>query len=96
VLVELVFEVLPPCWFNGESKMMQPPEHLSVRPEIEAGHVEKRQRVAIADIEEEVCRAPVVTIFEHLGEGELEQALVKLHRPLDITAQKGDMVHTPR
>src|SRR5205085_6937645 len=46
--------------------------------------------------EEEVCRPAVVTVLEHLGERELEQALVEPDGPLDVAADEGDVVHAAR
>ena len=75
--------------------MVQTAQHLRVRTEVETGQIEERERVAIADVEEEVRRAAVVAVLEHLGQRELEQLLVELDRPLDVVAQQGDVMHTP-
>ncbi len=94
--VELGLEVLPPLGRHRQGQVLQPAEHLGVGPEVEAGEVEERQRVAVADVEEEVGGAPVVTVLEHVGEGELEQVLVEAHGLLHVGAQQGHVVHAPR
>ena len=53
--------------------MVQPAEHLLVRADVEAGEVEERQQVAVADVEEEVVGAGVVAVLEDLRERELQQ-----------------------
>ena len=42
----------------------------------------RRRGVAVADVEEEVRRAGVVAVLEHVGQREAEHALVELDRPL--------------
>ena len=81
---------------DRDREVVQPAEHLGVRAEVEPGEVEERERVAVADVEEEVRRAAVVAVLEHLGERELEQALVEVDRPLDVAAEQRDVVHAPR
>ena len=75
--------------------MVQAAEHLRVRTEVEAGQVEERERVPVADVEEEVRRAAVVAVLEQHRQRELEQVLVEADRPLDVGADQGDVVHPP-
>ena len=49
----------------------------------------------MADVEEEVRAALVVTVLEQLGERELEEILVEADGPLDVGAQQRHVVHAP-
>ena len=91
-VVELALEVLPALGLDRDREVVQPAEHLGVGPEVEAGEVEEREQVAVADVEEEVGRALVVAVLEQLGERELEQVLVEADRPLDVGAEQRDVV----
>ena len=85
--------------FSGghrDREVLQPAEHLGVGPEVEAGEVEERERVAVADVEEEVRGAAVVAVLEHVGERELEQVLVEGRGALDVGAEQRDVVHAAR
>ena len=70
-------------------------EHLGVRAEVEAGQVEVGERVALADVEEEVGRPGVVAVLEHLDQREAEQAVEELDGALHVAADQGDVVHAP-
>ena len=74
---------------------MEATEHFGVGPQIEAREIEEGQQIAVAHVEEEVRRSPVVAILEQLGERELEHALVERDGPLDVTGQKGEVVQAP-
>ena len=63
-------------------------EHLAVRVEIEARQIEIGERVAVADVEEEVSRALVVAILEHLDQREAKQAVVELDGALDLIGHR--------
>ena len=76
--------------------MVKAAQHLGVRPEVEAGEVEERERVAVTDVEEEVRASLVVAVLEQLGERELEHVLIEADRALDIGAEQRDVVHTAR
>ena len=91
--VELGLEVGPALRLDRDGEVVEAAEHLGVGAEVEPGQVEERQRVAVADVEEEVGRAPVVAVLEQLGQRELEQALVEVDRALDVRAEQGDVVH---
>ena len=69
-------------------------EHLLVRAEVEPRQVEVGQRVAVADVEEEVRRAFVVAVLEHLDQRESEDTLEELHGALDVAADQRDVMHT--
>ena len=73
--------------------MVHAPQHFGVWAQVEPGKVEERQRVAVADVEEEVGRTLIVTVLEQLGERESEHTLVELDRPLDIGAQQREVMH---
>src|SRR5690606_33453433 len=68
-------------------------EHLAVGRQGQSGQVEEGEGVAVAEVEEEVRRAGVVAVLEHLDQGEAEQAVVELDGALDVTADQGDVVH---
>ena len=57
--------------------MVDAAEDLLVRAEVEAGEVEERQQVPVADVEEEVGGPLVVAVPEEVGERELQDALVE-------------------
>jgi len=71
-------------------------EHLFVVAELEPGEIEVGQVVAMADIEEEVCRTPVVPVLEQFDEREFEKVLIEGDGPLDITGEQREMVEAPR
>src|SRR3954453_6592860 len=91
--VQAVLQLLPRRWFHGDRQVMMSAEYLLVRAEIEAREVEVGERVAVADVEEEVRRSFVVAILEHLDQREAEDLLVELHGSFDIAADEGDVVH---
>ncbi len=74
---------------------MEAPEHLTVFPQLEAGEVEVRQIVAVADIEEEVGRSPVVPVLEQFDQGKLEEALEERDGSFDVAAEHGEVMQTP-
>src|SRR6266508_4407663 len=73
---------------------MKASEYLLVRSEVEAGQVEERERIAVADVEEEMRRSFVVAVLEDLGERELEHSLVEVDRPLHVRADERRVMHT--
>ena len=90
--VELGAQVGPAARLDRDGDVVQAAEHLGVRAAVEAGEVEERQQVAVADVEEEVRRPRVVAVVDHLGERELEQLAVEARRPLDVTAHQRGVV----
>jgi hypothetical protein len=74
---------------------MEAAEDFGVLPQIQAREIEEGQQIAVAHIEEEVRRTPVVAILEQLSERELEHVLIERDGPLDVTRQKGKVVQTP-
>ena len=88
--------MLPALGLDRDGQVVEAAEPLGVGAEVEAGEVEEGDRVAVADVEEEVGRALVVTVLEDLGQRELEEVLVEADRPLDVRAQEGDVVHATR
>ena len=56
-IVEPRLEPVPLLGLDRDRQVMQPAEHLLVRADVETGEVEERQRVVVADVEEEVGRA---------------------------------------
>ena len=70
-----------------------PPRPFRHRLEAEAREVEEGEHVAVADVEEEVRRALVVTVLEQLDEREPEQVLVEADRALGVGADQREMVH---
>src|ERR1700727_2386128 len=89
---QLGHESFPLFGADGNGDVMEPPEHFTVCPEIKTGKVEVGQVVAVADVEEEMGGAAVVPVLEQFDQGELEEVLVELHRPLAIAAQHGKVV----
>jgi len=63
---------------------MEPAEHLGVGTESEVGEVEEGDGIAVADVEEEMVGAAVVTVLEELDQGEAEQILVEADGLLDV------------
>ena len=55
-----------------------------------------REKVAVADVEEEVRRPAVVAVLEQLGQRELENALVERDRLLDVARDERKMMETAR
>ena len=94
--LELRPQVLPPVGRDRDRDVVQAAEHLGVVAEVQAGEVEEREEVAVADVEEEVGRALVVAVLEQLGERELEQALVEVDRPLDVAREQREVVQPTR
>ena len=76
-VAELGPEVLPALGLDRDGQVVEATEPLGVGAEVEAGEVEEGERVAVADVEEEVGRALVVAILEDLGQRELEEVLVE-------------------
>ena len=82
--LELGAEVLPPVRGDGDREVVEPTEDLGVVAEAEVGEVEEGDRVAVAEVEEEVGGALVVAVLEEIRERELEHVLVEVDRPLDV------------
>ncbi len=91
-LVQAGAQLRPALGLDGDREMVQPAEDLGVRPDVEAGEVEERDEVAVADVEEEVVGARIVTVLNDLGQGEPEHPLIEVHRPLDVRAHDGDVM----
>src|SRR5438477_1104587 len=64
--VELGLEMDPSRWLDRDRQVVQTTKDLRVGTEIEAGEIEERDGVAVADVEEEMRRPLVVTILEHV------------------------------
>lgn len=73
--------------------MVMSAENFAIGTEIEAWHVEEREIVPDADVEEEVRRSLVVPVLEHERQGELEQVLIEADRLLDIAAEQRDVMN---
>ena len=65
---ELVPQPLPARRLRADREVVQPAEDLLVRALIEAGKAEERQQVVIADVEEEMRRAGIVTVLDQFGQ----------------------------
>src|SRR3954447_6210092 len=85
-------QLLPAVGGDADSHVVQAAEHLGVGADVEAGEVEERQQVAVADVEEEVRRARVVPVLDELGERETEHVLVEAHGPFHIAADQRGVV----
>ena len=72
---------------------MMATEHFGVALEAQPGKVEKGERIAVTNVEEEVRRTLVVTVLEQLGQRELKEVLVKADRPLDVAGDQRLMMH---
>ena len=76
--------------------MLKTAEDFGVWTQVEAGKVEEREGVSVAEIEEEVGGTLVVAILEHVGEWELEQVLVEAHGLLNVGAEQRHVVDATR
>src|SRR6266487_2101600 len=94
-LVEPAPQALPGLGVDADGDVVQPAEHLGVGAEVQPWEVEEGEEVAVADVEEEVVGASVVTVLEDVGERELEHPLVEPDGPLDVRGEQGDVVHAP-
>ena len=88
-VVQLLLEVRLLLGRDRDREVMHRSEHLGVRAEVESGKVEEGEEVAVADIEEEVGAARVVTVLEEFRQREFEQVLVERDRLLDIGGEQG-------
>ena len=95
LLIKLRLDRGPPLRRHRDCQVVQAAQHLGIGPQIEAGQVEEGKRVAVADVEEEMRRTLVVAVFEHVGEREFEQVLVKAHGALDISAKECYVMNAP-
>ena len=68
---------VPVLGVDRDRAVVQAAEDLGVGADVEAGEVEERQQVAVADVEEEVRGARVVAVLDQLGEREAEHVLVE-------------------
>lgn len=93
-VVELRLQRRPAGRLHGDGDVVQAACHLGVAVEIQTGEVEERQRVAEADVEEEVRRAGVVAVGDQLGQRELQEVLVEGDRPLDVGGDQCRVVQT--
>ena len=65
---ELVPQPLPARRLRADREVVRPAEDLLVGALIEAGKAEERQQVVIADVEEEMRRAGIVTVLDQFGQ----------------------------
>ena len=91
-LVEPPTRCVPALGLDRDRHVVQPAEHLGVRPDVEAREVEEGEQVAVADVEEEVRRAGVVAVLDQLGQREPEHVLVEADGPLDVAADQRGVV----
>jgi hypothetical protein len=75
--------------------VVQAAQHFRVRAHVQPGEVEEGQQVAVADVEEKVRGPLVVPVLDHLGQRELQDALVKADRPFHVRADQGGVVDAP-
>ena len=68
--------------------MVEAAEHLGVGAGVDAGQVEEGDRVAAAEVEEEVGGARQVAVLEHRGEREAEHVLVEAGGALHVAADR--------
>ena len=71
-LGQLAHQRLPALRLDADRHVVQAAEHLGVGPDVEAGKVEERDQVPVADVEEEVRRPWVVAVLDQLGQREAE------------------------
>jgi hypothetical protein len=72
---------------------MQAAKYLGVGPKVEARQIEEREAVPITDIEEEMRRALIVPVLEHIGKRETKKVLVEPDGALDIGDKQRHMMH---
>src|SRR5258705_9261526 len=85
----------PPGRLDADRDMMQSAEDLPVRADIEAGKIEERQQVCVANVEEEMRGARIVAVFNEFGQWEFQQLLIKAHGALDVAAHQRGVVQSP-
>ena len=71
-------------------------EHLGVLIKAETREVKEGQSVAVADVEEEVSRSRIVTVFEEFRQRKLQEPLVEVDCSLDVARDERLMMHTAR
>src|SRR5215831_7587847 len=76
--------------------VLDAPETLDARPQPQAREIEERQKVVVANVEEQVRRALVVPIFHQLDQREAEELLIELDRLLDVAADQRHVVDATR
>jgi hypothetical protein len=77
-----------------DRQVVQAAEDLGVGAEVEAGEVEERQQVAVADVEEEVAGPGIITVLDDLGQRELQDPAVEADRPLHVRAEQRGVMDT--
>src|SRR4051812_6243078 len=85
---QFLLEVLPPVGGHADRHVVQTPEDLTVRLQVQPRKVEERQQIGVADVEEEVRRTVVVAVLDELGQRELEQLLIEPDGSFDVAADE--------
>src|SRR3954470_20991670 len=93
---EPLYQLAPALRVDADRHVVQAAEHLGVRADVQAGEVEERDEVAVADVEEEMRGARVVAVLNQLGQREAEYVLVEAHGPLDVAADQRGVVQAAR
>src|SRR3954452_4743984 len=89
---EPLHQLVPALGLDADGHVVQPAEHLGVGADVQAGEVEEREQVAVADVEEEVRGAGVVAVLDQLGQREAEHVLIEADGPLDVAADQRRVV----
>src|SRR4051794_5754082 len=91
-LGEPLHELVPAVGVDADRHVVEAAQHLGVRADVQAGEVEEREQVPVADVEEEVRRTRVVAVLDQLGQREAEHVLVEAHGPLHVAADQRRVV----
>src|SRR3954451_23983210 len=93
---EPLHQLAPALRVDADGHVVQAAEHLGVGADVQAGEVEEGDEVAVADVEEEVRGARVVTVLDQLGQREAEYVLIEAHDPLHVAADQRGVVQPAR
>src|SRR5262249_2683587 len=94
--IEFGLDALPLCRLHGQCQVMEAPEYLLVRAQVQPWKIEESNGVAMANIKEEVRRALVIAVLKDIGQGKFQQSLVELYGPLHVGAEQCHMVYAAR
>lgn len=93
---ELALQSIPVVRRHRDGEVVVSAEHLGVLIKAETREVKEGQSVAVADVEEEVSRSRIVTVFEEFRQRKLQEPLVEVDCSLDVARDERLMMHTAR
>src|SRR5262245_17183102 len=92
--VEPFTQLFPSVAGCRDRDVLDTPDRIDARLEPEPGEVAKAPPCQVAEVEEEVRQALVVTVLDKLDQRKPKQALIKLDRLLDIRADERRVVNS--